>query len=276
MTLGMYLNLHRYYDNLYDELNQFKSKNDEEKLLYLGLYEIKRLVLPSLGDTEVSSLKALDFLKIYNRMRRSNYSEESVRRLHTVLSDLFTEMEEDAVISDNPLRYLHVDELRTLPDFFLSPSEVRATLDKLSLSSNYNLYRFALYSGLRLNIELALSLGNIDWETGLLTTERLISVNTKTNLFELKKNIAEWSMRKFYLSHKALSVISDEMKRRKEKESVENKNDLIFYNDNGAFITPVNIKNECMRICGDKNVYRLYKQFEIGSYEDLKGGNRDE
>lgn len=275
MTLELYLNSHGYYDNLYDELNHMKSKNDEEKLFVLELYEIKRLILPSLASCDVASLSSMDFLKIYNRMRRSNYSEESVRRLHTVLSDLFDDMEKNGVIVDNPLRYFYIEKLRSMPDYYLTPSELEKLLSQLSLSYNLNIYRFSLYSGLRLSIALALSPSDIDWESGLVSTEKLITMNYENFRYEVETNIAEWNMRKFYLSRKALKVLSNEIERRKEK-NIKSQDDLIFYKDDGSYISPENIRCECRQLCKNTEAALLYKQFEIGSYEDLKEGKEDE
>ena len=273
------MNFEEFIDNeydlnaLYDNLNHIRSFDENDRLRTLELYEIRRLVIPSLGMKELEYIKAENFLTIYNCMRRSGYSEESVRRLHTMLLEVVDRMVADSIISENPLRYLHIRKLHTMPKVYLTPLELKVVMTGMQGFRHFNVYRMELYSGLTPQELLALSQEDIDWVTGRVNIRKALSFNTYR--YKVERGVSERMIRSFYLSRKALLLLGEEMENRKKKQecagaSWNNEDNLIFCNAKGGVISPISIRNGSKRHIGTKDAFYLYKQFEIGSYEDLR------
>ncbi len=138
-------------------INEIKRNNVREstKALYENRYKIN--IEEQIGNMVIADIKPLHCQNILNKMA-DTYSNNTIKKVRTILYSLFADAEENGLISKNPVTksVKCTSGKKPKEKKVLSVDEHKAFLKVAKESSYYNQYSFILQTGLRIGDNMVL------------------------------------------------------------------------------------------------------------------------
>ncbi len=222
-------------------LKEYKELQVKEgsKLVYSDAYRL--YIKKAIGKMQLQAVQGEHIQKIYNDLKRKDYSNSTIDIVSTVLSGMFKRAYLNKRITDNPVKMASPEfkkeeekEMRVM-----SKEEQKLFLEYAKESWMYPLIIVALYSGMRSGELRGLTWDKIDFDKRWITVNKSLLYLNKDYILGTTKTKS--SIRKIPMVDIVYDVLKkhkkEQLERRmllgelwKEKEDMEN---LVFPSDTG-------------------------------------------
>ena len=219
-----------------------------------------------LGDLKVSEIKADDIRQVQKKLAEHRKAN-GVNQVIDHLSHVFNGAVDDEIIEKNPCNLVNRLKITEQParetiHRALTIEETERFFAGAAGSYYYNLYRFALATGMRVG-EIG-ALKNSDIKGGLIHIDRTLT-QTENGIEIGHDTKTKASKRQIPLNANIKSIISDQRKQNEilygEPESIDG---LLFKGARGAIICERNITTDIARICKAQGI----EPFTIHAFRD--------
>ncbi|HEY8560534.1 MAG TPA: tyrosine-type recombinase/integrase [Pyrinomonadaceae bacterium] len=143
---------------------------------WLGYRDRAQLHLkPALSDLRLDELKPIHFQNLYKKMLAEGFAAQTVRHVHSVAKNCFSEAVELELIQKSPVqsvkppKVIKSDEIKTM-----SPDEARRFLAACRQSPHGIIFEFALETGMRPEEYLALEWSAINFKARTVEVRRAV------------------------------------------------------------------------------------------------------
>ena len=216
-------------------INEIKRNNVREstKALYENRYKIN--IEEQIGNMVIADIKPLHCQNILNKMA-DTYSNNTIKKVRTILYSLFADAEENGLISKNPVTksVKCTSGKKPKEKKVLSVDEHKAFLKVAKESSYYNQYSFILQTGLRIGELTALQWEDVDFKVKTIHVRHTIDLNGKEKAIKMSSTKTKAGDRMIPLTNEALRILKEEKKKRAELSIVPIQfSNFVFLNKHG-------------------------------------------
>jgi integrase len=200
-------------------------------------------IIPKIGSMMISDLRPGHIQALYNRMLEQNAGIRTIRLIHSVLHNAFSQAVKDEMMIRNITEATSPPRPRKKKIQVLSEEESDRLRDAIQGNKLEALFYLAMLTGLRKGELLGLKWLDLDWNTGQINIRRQVQrVHGQSNLLTTLKT--ERSARTITISHKMLEKLYDHKKAQQLQRIKLGKrwidNDLIFPSSVGTPLEPSN------------------------------------
>lgn len=249
-------------------LEEYKELQIKEgsKLVYSDAYRL--YIKPKIGKVKLQAVQGEHIQKIYNDLKRKNYSNSTIDIVATVLSGMFKRAYLNKRITDNPVKMASPEfkkeeekEMRVM-----SKGEQKLFMEYAKNSWLYPLIVVALYTGMRSGELRGLTWDKVDFDKRWITVNKSLLYLNKQYVLGATKTKS--SVRKIPMLDEVYHVLKKNKKEQlekrlllgdmwKEKEGMEN---LVFPSDTGYPMNRDRLKVQVNKII--KNINEAGYEFE--------------
>lgn len=243
------ITLNKYIDH-WLESRKTDLKNGDLKIRtydsYKSTYEL-HIKNDELGKKQIQTIKTANINSFLNKISR-NLSDSSVKRIRSILSNIFNYAFSEEIIVINPVTHAKkVAKVNRHEIRVLSKEEITSLLDcakeyihkkRKKLKTIYQIVLLALASGMRKGELLALKFENIDTENN--------TISIKENIVEIKKDAEHDSSLSFGRpkSNASIRTIAIDGFVIEELMKLQSNNPLVFHTFTGKPISPSDLYRE--------------------------------
>ena len=171
------------------------------------------------------------------------YSNNTINKIYRLISKTFKIALSDRIIPFNPMENESISKPKScIPDKeikALTLKEQKKLLEVLNKQEHKykNIVLLQLYTGMRIGEVLALSINDINYDTGTITIRKTLTRDEYDNVIMGDSTKTENSKRVILMSDKVKKIIQEV-----EKRQIANINGLLFYdNVRNKYITPLEV-----------------------------------
>ncbi len=165
--------LNEYLDKWLEESakNKLRARTFDNYESLLNCHVRKRL-----GAKRLSDIQAYDVQKLYNEMKKANYSPKTIRHVHNVLSSALKQAVRWKMLSQNPCELCELPRMEKTEMMYFTPKETQTFLDAAKDDKYYPAFLLAIETGMRPEEYLGLQWKDIDFENKALSVRRALVV----------------------------------------------------------------------------------------------------
>lgn len=239
-------------------INKFKRNVVKESTQNQRKREWENHILPVIGDMIIKDVKPLHCLEVLSIMAEKGLSNGTIQGVRVTMHDAFEYAVENEIIPSNPVtKKVTAKGTTKKKRRALTKKEQNDFLEHMKNRSAYNLFAFALQTGLRIGELLALTWDDVDFNNQILHVTKTITVdsNMKTIIGSPK---TKSSIRDIPLTKEAIRLLLDQKEKNSSLKivSMENRN-CIFLSRNGRISVKENYYNTIQNYCKKYNVEKF-------------------
>lgn len=230
-------------------------KNDLRKNTKMSISDRYRInIKPYIGHMILSQVKPIHCQNALNHMPE-HYKQGTIDRARAVMHELFEDAVEYDMILKNPVKksVKRKSTVKSESKEALTLEEQRLFLQGATQTRYYNLFRFALQTGMRGGEITALKWEDVDFENRTVQVRRTMISDGSINPPKSRSGIRE-----IPLTQEAIQALNDQRERNKRLRQISFEHrDFIFLSKVG---TPINIRNVDVRLyhicdrCGIRHI----------------------
>ena len=235
--------LNEFLDKWLDEIAVLKLR---EQTLIGYKWLLKQYIRPKLGAKRLSDVQAYEIQKLYNDMKKANYSPKTIRHAHNVLSSAMKQAVKWKMLMQNPCELCELPrQVKTEMKYF-SPIEAKCFLETAQENKHFALFQLALQTGARPGEYLGLQWKDIDFEQKVLSIKRTV-IEVKGGGFRFDEPKTAGSRRSIPISQGLVDSIKRHRRKQLEAKmklgSEYQNNDLVFASEIGTPLQKKNIRD---------------------------------
>lgn len=222
--------------------------------------DIRLHILPEIGNMRLSEVKTSTIQRLYNKVHKNGLSDKSVRNLHGTLHNAMAKAVGEKYIAINPCEGVELPrsdtpqrEMRPLKD-----NELPAFLRLIDGNRMENLFRVAVFTGMRESELIGLTWDCVDFEHGTLHLYRQLSKGRRKGESWMFTSLKNRQARTFSPPKEVFKVLM-KVKRQQEEwrlgcgESWHDAN-LVFTNEVGQHLSMCSILYHFKQIVKSMNI----------------------
>jgi len=129
-----------------------------------------------LGAKKLSDIQAYEVQKLYNDMKKANYSPKTIRHVHNVLSPAFKQAIKWKMLIQNPCDLCELPQMEKTEMMYFTPQETAKFLDAAKDDKYYSVFLVAIETGMRPEEYLGLQWKDVDFDNSSLSVRRALVV----------------------------------------------------------------------------------------------------
>jgi len=129
-----------------------------------------------LGAKRLSDIQAYEVQKLYNDMKKANYSPKTIRHVHNVLSPAFKQAIKWKMLIQNPCDLCELPQMVKTEMMYFTPQETAKFLDVAKDDKYYSVFLVAIETGMRPEEYLGLQWKDVDFENSAISVRRALVV----------------------------------------------------------------------------------------------------
>lgn len=235
-------------------LNQFLDKwlaecailKVREQTLNGYKWLLNHFVREKLGQKRLSDIQAYEVQKLYNEMKKANYSPKTIRHAHNVLSSAFKQAVKWKMLMQDPCDLCELPRQIKTEMKCLTPFEAKLFLETAKENKHSVLFQLAIQTGARPQEYLALQWKDVDFEQKTISIKRAI-VEVKGGGFRFDEPKTARSRRSIPISQSLIDELKHHRRRQLEaklKLGAGYQNfDLVFASEVGTPLQKKNIRD---------------------------------
>jgi len=153
--------LNEFLDKWIEEIAALKLR---EQTLNGYKWLLKSYIREKIGAKRLSDIQAYEIQKIYNDMKKANYSPKTIRHAHNVLSSALKQAVKWKMLMQNPCDLCELPRKVRTEMKYLSPMEARLFLETAKENRHFILFQLAIQTGARPQEYLGLQWKDLDFE----------------------------------------------------------------------------------------------------------------
>jgi len=133
-------------------------------------------VRKKLGAKRLSDIQAYEVQKLYNEMKKVNYSPKTIRHVHNVLSSALKQAVKWKMLMQNPCDICELPRSEKAEMMYFTPEETTKFLDAAKGDKYFPAFLLAIETGMRPEEYLGLQWKDIDFDNKALSVRRALVV----------------------------------------------------------------------------------------------------
>ena len=129
-----------------------------------------------LGAKRLSDIQAYEVQKIYNDMKKANYSPKTIRHVHNVLSSAFKQAVRWKMLMQNPCEFSELPRMEKVEMMYFTPKETTKFLEAAKDDKFFPAFLLAIETGMRPEEYLGLQWKDVNFENKSLSVRRALVV----------------------------------------------------------------------------------------------------
>jgi len=129
-----------------------------------------------LGAKRLSDIQAYEVQKLYNDMKKANYSPKTIRHVHNVLSPAFKQAIKWKMLIQNPCDLCELPQMEKPEMMYFTPQETAKFLDAAKGDKYFSVFLVAIETGMRPEEYLGLQWKDVDFDNDSLSVRRALVV----------------------------------------------------------------------------------------------------
>ncbi len=129
-----------------------------------------------LGAKRLSDIQAYEVQKLYNDMKKANYSPKTIRHVHNVLSSAFKQAVRWKMLMQNPCEFSELPRMEKVEMMYFTPKETTKFLEAAKDDKFFPAFLLAIETGMRPEEYLGLQWKDINFENKSLSVRRALVV----------------------------------------------------------------------------------------------------
>ena len=210
-------------------------------------------VREKIGAKRLSGIQPYEVQKLYNDMKKANYSPKTIRHVHNVLSPAFKQAVKWKMLMQNPCDLCELPRMEKTEMMYFTPEETAKFLDAAKSDKYFPAFLLAIETGMRPEEYLGLQWKDIDFENKILAVRRALVVK-KGGGFIFTEPKTKKSRRSIPISDSlivALKINRWLQERTQSNESYQNL-DLVFASEIGTPLLHGNLLRRHFKPIRDK------------------------
>ncbi len=208
-----------------------------------------------LGAKRLSDIQAYEIQKLYNDMKKANYSPKTIRHVHNVLSPVFKQAMKWKMLIQNPCDICELPRMEKPEMMYFTPEETTKFLDAAKDDKFYAVFLLAIETGMRPEEYLGLQWKDVDFENGAISVRRALVVK-KGGGFIFTEPKTKKSRRSIPISKSAINALKNYRRNQLEEKlklgaDYENY-DLVFASEIGTPLLHGNLLRRHFKPIRDK------------------------
>lgn len=235
---SIYLNdfLNRWLEEVSKQKVREKTFNNYESLLNCH-------VRKKLGLKRLSDIQAYEIQKLYNDMKKANYSPKTIRHVHNVLSSALKQSVKWKMLMQNPCDVCELPRQEKVEMKYLTPEQTTNFLDAAKDDKYFLVFLMAIETGMRPGEYLGLQWKDVDFENKIIAVRRAVFIR-KGGGFIFTEPKTKRSSRSIPLSNSMIMTLKahrrNQLEVRMKRGANYQNHDLIFASEIG---TPIMHRN---------------------------------
>ncbi|HEY0459261.1 MAG TPA: tyrosine-type recombinase/integrase [Pyrinomonadaceae bacterium] len=226
---------------LNDYLDQWLEETAIYKLRARTLENYKSLlnrhIRPKLGLKRLCDLQAYEIQKLYNEMKKADYSPKTIRHAHNVLSTALNQAVRLKMLSYNPCDVCELPRQEKPEMKYFSPEETAEFLRFAKNDKYYAVFLIAIETGMRPEEYLGLQWKDVDFNYNKVSVRRAVVVR-KGGGFDFTEPKTKKSRRSIPISKSVIDALKKHRKNQLEERIKNAKRyqnfDLVFASEIGT------------------------------------------
>lgn len=153
---------------------EYKTNMVKETTLILYKKYYNRYIKPTLGASQVCNIRSIHAQKIINSMAEKGLAENTMKKVHAILSDLLAYAVNNDILIKNPCQGVSIPKKEAKKRRVLTRDEQETFLQAAKTSPYYMVYVTALYTGMRIGELLALTWDDIDFRKSSISINKTL------------------------------------------------------------------------------------------------------
>ncbi len=133
-------------------------------------------VREKIGAKRLSDIQAYEVQKLYNDMKKTNYSPKTIRHVHNVLSPAFKQAVKWKMLMQNPCDLCELPRMEKTEMMYFTPEQTAKFLDAAKDDKYFTTFLLAIETGMRPEEYLGLQWKDIDFKNEVLSVRRALVV----------------------------------------------------------------------------------------------------
>ncbi len=208
-----------------------------------------------LGSKRLSDIQAYEIQKLYNEMKKANYSPKTIRHVHNVLSSALKQAVRWKMLMQNPCDICELPRMEKTEMMYFTPEETAKFLDVAKDDKFFPAFLLAIETGMRPEEYLGLKWKDIDFEQKTLSVRRALVVK-KGGGYIFTEPKTKKSRRSIPLSNTLINALKSHRRKQLEerlKLGADYENlDLVFASEIGTPLLHGNLLRRHFKPIRDK------------------------
>lgn len=234
-------------------LEVYVKTSTKQSTYYSYKNALNLYIVPTLGKVKLASVNATQIQRVYNDMLdKKKLSHKTVRNLHGTLHKVFDQAVELKYLVINPTNACKQPKPETKQITPLEETDIEAFLSSIEGHRFQPLFLVTLFTGMRIGEACGLSWDAVNFKQGTITIRQQLSRDRGTG-----KYIIETPKHDRFRVLTAPPFVMDILKDVKKDQLTKHldygtlwkdKNNLVFTNDDGGYISPATLRKNYKRI----------------------------
>ena len=200
-------------------------------------------VREKLGQKKLSDITSYEIQKLYNDMKKANFSPKTIRHVHNVLSSALKQAVKWKMLIQNPCEICELPRMEKTEMKYLTPEETAIFLDTAKDDKYFTVFLLAIETGMRPEEYLGLQWKDIDFGNEVVSVRRAL-VLRKGGGFIFTEPKTKKSRRSIPISNSVIIALKSHRRKQLEERMKLGANyqnfDLVFASEIG---TPLQHQN---------------------------------
>ncbi|MGI8542161.1 MAG: tyrosine-type recombinase/integrase [Aridibacter sp.] len=226
--------LNEFLDRWLDEIAKNKVRertfNNYESLL-------NNHVRPKLGTKRLSDIREYEIQKLYNDMKKADYSPKTIRHVHNVLSPALKQAVRWKMLIQNPSEFCELPQMEKTEMKYLTAEETVKFLDFAKNDKYFPAFFLAIETGMRPEEYLGLKWKDFNFENKTVSVRRALVVK-KGGSYVFTEPKTKKSRRSISISNSLIALIKKHRRKQLEKRLKIGANyqnlDIVFASEIGT------------------------------------------
>jgi len=219
-----------------------------------------------LGTKRLSDIQAYEVQKLYNDMKKAEYSPKTIRHVHNVLSPAFKQAVKWRMLMQNPCDLCELPRMEKPEMMYFTPEETTIFLSAAKDDKFYAVFLLAIETGMRPEEYLALQWKDVDFVNNSVSVRRAL-VAKKGGGFIFTEPKTKKSRRSIPISNSAINVLKTHRRKQLEEKiklGADYANyDLVFASEIGTPLLHGNLLRRHFKPIRDKAKLPKIRMYDL-------------
>ena len=229
------LTLHEWADMWIDGLVQVKASS-----VYVYKRDLELYIIPHLGKKKLQEIEKSDIKRWIRILSDSGLSPKTVKDLHGVLHKMLDDAVEEGKITNNPAHKCPLPKIETPELNHFDNEDLAAFLEAIQGHVHEQLYKLALFTGIRENEACGLCWDCVDFRNNRLLIKRQLWRNRETGVYSLLKPKDD-EVRTLIMPPTVVHILKEQQMKETEKQlavgSKWERKGMVFSNPTGGYLS---------------------------------------
>ena len=219
-----------------------------------------------LGAKKLSDIQAYEVQKLYNDMKKANYSPKTIRHVHNVLSPAFKQAIKWKMLIQNPCDLCELPRMEKPEMMYFTPQETAKFLDAAKDDKYFPVFLVAIETGMRPEEYLGLQWKDVNFDNDSLSVRRALVVK-KGGGFIFTEPKTKKSRRSIPISNTVKKALKEHRRKQLEEKiklgaAYENL-DLVFASEIGTPLLHGNLLRRHFKPIRDKAKLPKIRMYDL-------------